>query len=353
LKRPFTHQVVQGALLLLIAVAAAGAELPIGRWLQPAWTDISPDARIFLVAGARDNANFAQEVVDQKKHWLARGYAPNQIECFYAIPPPQQRDDSEQFLDLAEDLRECHLASPQIIFAALESVARNYRHDFLYLYVSSHGTGPLLERDVSEQERRSPGYAWFVAAHDEAKLDSSSSAHEWLSPYLIEVEGAGNPQGWDAVGFMDRFLHLRANSGLAARELLFTPRYLAEALQKFPASVRKFVVLQACHSGGFLLPADEAPAPEETLVTVRNITVLAAARADRTSFGCASAERTTYYGGAFQEALNSSEARSIAAFNWRQLHEKVAAKVEDLEAAQEISRDERSLPQFFSNMSKK
>lgn len=335
--------------LLLLAAAAPGAELPIGRWLQPAWTDISPEARIFLVAGARDNANFAQEIVDQKKYWLSKGHAPSHIECFYAVPPAAQRADSEQFLDLAQDLQDCHLASPQVLFGAIQKIARNYRHESFYLYVSSHGTGPLLDLETPEQELRSQGAAWLAAARDEARADASSAAFEWLSPYRIEMEGAGNPRDWGVAGFTDRYLYLRPASGLATRELIFTPRYLAQVLREFPDSVRKYVVLQACHSGGFVLPQNEAPAPDETLVAVRNITVLTAARADRTSFGCGTADRTTYYGGAFQQVLSDLGAKSVSALDWRVLHEKVAGRVEDLETLQEIPGEERSLPQFFSN----
>ncbi len=88
---------------------------------------------IFLVAGGRDSANFAQEIVVQKKFWLARGYAANQIECFYAVPSAAQTEDSQQFLSLEADLRDCHLASPDLIYSALTQVAQNYQPDFLYL----------------------------------------------------------------------------------------------------------------------------------------------------------------------------------------------------------------------------
>jgi hypothetical protein len=127
------------AAALLVAFSAASGELqgaeraqghslgapasPIGKTLQPVWSAISPAARIFLVAGGRDSANFAQEIADQRKFWLTHGYAANQIECFYAVPPPEQTDDAEQFLSLEEELRPCHLAAPDLIFAAIAVVA--------------------------------------------------------------------------------------------------------------------------------------------------------------------------------------------------------------------------------------
>jgi hypothetical protein len=131
---------------------------------------------------------------------------------------------------------------------------------------------------------------------------------------------------------------------------LFTPKYLARTLQKFPASVKKIVVLQACHSGGFLLPADKAPAPDETLVTLENVTVLTASRADRTSFGCDTAEHTTYYGGSLQQVLDASPEQAIAGQDWHRVHEQVAEKVQQLEEGKRIPGGQRSLPQYFSNI---
>ncbi|MEO8314965.1 MAG: C13 family peptidase [Pseudomonadota bacterium] len=327
-----------------------GAPAPaIGKVLQPAWTAISPAARIFLVAGARDSANFAQEVVDQRKYWLAQGYSTNQIECFFATPSPVQQDDAEQFLSLEEALQDCHLAAPDIIFSALAEVAQNYQQDFFYLYVTSHGTDPPLTHPLPPQVLNNPDAAWFVEARAEAKADPLSLAYQWLSPFRMEVEGAGNASNWGWAPFTSRYLNARQNPGVRVEDQLFTPKYLANALRKFPASVKKVVVLQACHSGGFLLPPGEAPAPDETLVDVENITVLTAARADRTSFGCDTSDHTTYYGGALQEVLDASPGEEVRARDWHRVHEEVADKVQDLEARQKIPRDQRSLPQYFSN----
>jgi hypothetical protein len=355
---------IAASLLIAIGAASGGLEaaervrghsigapaLPIGKLLQPLWSQVSPDARIFLVAGGRDSANFAQEVVDQKKFWMARGYSAQQIECFYAVPPAEQDDDAEQFLSLEVDLRDCHLAAPDIIFGALAEVARKYRQDFFYLYVSSHGTGPLRERPLSRNERRDPGSAWYIRAHAEA-ADPASSAYKWFSPYWMEVEGTGNKELWASISFFERYVKAQQNPEIRVEDQLFTPRYLAQALQKFPGKVRKVVVLQACHSGGFLLPPDKAPAPEETLVTVQNITVLTASRSDRTSFGCDTADHTTYYGGALQEVLSALPGKKIRIpeQDWLGMHEQIAQKVQQLEVEREIPEDQRSLPQYFSN----
>jgi hypothetical protein len=327
-----------------------GAPAPaIGKVLQPSWSAISPEARIFLVAGGRDSANFAQEVVDQRKFWLAQGYTASQIECFYVIPPPSQSDDAAQFLSLEEDLRHCHLAAPDIILAAITEVAQNYQPDFFYLYVTSHGTDPPLARPVPGQLRRNPAAAWYVQAHAEAQANPLSAARQWFSPYRMEVEGMGNASRWGWMSFSTRYLNAQQHPEIRVEDQLFTPKHLAGALQKIPARVKKIVVLQACHSGGFLLPADAAPAPEETLVTVENITVLTAARADRTSFGCDSSEHTTYYGGALQRVLDAAPGESIPLRKWQQVHEQISDKVWDLESEQKIPSRERSLPQYFSN----
>jgi hypothetical protein len=354
--------------VLLVALAAAsstvrGADGAPGRGrgvpapsidkaFQPSWAPISPAARIFLVAGGRDSANFAQEVVDQKKFWLAQGYKPDHIECFYAVPPARQVDDAEQFLSLEEGLRDCHLAAPDIIYAAIAEVASKYEQDFFYLYVSSHGTDPPRLQLLPPQVLNDPGISWYVQARAEAQTNPQSEAWQWFSPYRMEVEGSGSAQGWSWTSFSSRYLKATQNPGTRAEDNLFTPRYLAKALQKFPDRVKKIVVLQACHSGGFLLPPEEAPAPDETLVIVDNITVLTAAHADRTSFGCDSSDHTTYYGGALQEVLNAS-GKKIPARDWREVHEEVSLKVDQLEKEQGIPPDQSSLPQYFSNFRKK
>jgi hypothetical protein len=322
--------------------------IAIGKVLQPVWSAISPEARIFLVAGGRDSANFAQEVVDQRKFWLAQGYTANQIECFYAVPAPAQSEDAAQFLTLEEDLRDCRLAAPDIIFAAITEVAQNYAQDFFYLYVTSHGTDPPIARPITEQLRSNPRAAWYVEAHAEAQADPLSAAYQWFSPFRMEVEGAKEASGWGWTSFTTRYLNARQRPGIRVEDQLFTPKYLARALQKFPVSVKKIVVLQGCHSGGFLLPPTAAPDPEETLVTVENITVLTAARADRTSFGCDTSHHTTYYGGALQQVLEAHPG-DIPKRKWQRVHKQVSGKVSKLESAKKIPRSHRSLPQYFSN----
>lgn len=356
------HQIAYGALLLLsgfttaFGAAAPGQppapEAPIGRWLQPSMAPISPEARIFLVAGARDIANFAQEVVDQKKLWLSRGYAPEQIECFFAAPPPDQGADSAQFLALEEPLRDCHLASPTDVFRALAQIAASYEDDHFFLYISSHGSRPTAELPDNYLRRIDPESAWLPQAMAEARADKASAAHAWLAPFQIAMEGIRfDAQRWGWASYFARLRQSRLGTGMLAQEHLFTPGLLATALQAFPANVRKVVVIQACYSGGFVLPQEQAPAPGETLLNVTGITVLTAARADRTSFGCDSSGDTTYYGRSFQKVLDANAGLSIAQLDWQQVHEQVNREVEQIEQQTGIHERLRSLPQFYSDAS--
>ncbi len=75
-----------------------------------------------------------------------------------------------------------------------------------------------------------------------------------------------------------------------------SPDDLADALRTVPAIRWKVVVVNACYSGGFI----DALRDDSTLV-------IAAARPDRTSFGCGSASDITFFGKAFlAEALNTT-----------------------------------------------
>jgi hypothetical protein len=81
-----------------------------------------------------------------------------------------------------------------------------------------------------------------------------------------------------------------------------TPTALARMLQDLPVKWR-VIVVSACYAGGFIEPLRDA-----------NTVVIAAAAADRTSFGCEAGREFTYFGEAyFRDAL--AKTRSfIAAF---------------------------------------
>jgi hypothetical protein len=110
----------------------------------------------------------------------------------------------------------------------------------------------------------------------------------------------------------------------------FKPRELAEILDE--ARIRwKVILVSACYSGGFVEPLKS----ETTMV-------ITAARADRTSFGCADENDFTYFGRAFfKEALPASGS-FFEAFS------KAQVLVDEWERKDKTPEKERSLPQIHS-----
>jgi hypothetical protein len=91
---------------------------------------------------------------------------------------------------------------------------------------------------------------------------------------------------------------------------------------------RHIVILQACHSGS-LIPALKHP----------NRIIIAAARADRSSFGCDPAEDSTWFVKALTEEMP-------AGGSWQQIFERTRTRVLQYETDQGITEAERSYPQF-------
>jgi len=109
------------------------------------------------------------------------------------------------------------------------------------------------------------------------------------------------------------------------------PVDLADALRTTPAVRWKVLVVNACYAGGFV----DALRDDSTMV-------IAAARADRTSFGCGTDSDITYFGKAFlAEALN--ETTSL-----REAFDRARSKVAAWEAADKV---EPSEPQIASSRS--
>ena len=108
------------------------------------------------------------------------------------------------------------------------------------------------------------------------------------------------------------------------------PKELAEILDE--SRIRwKVILVSACYSGGFVDPLKS----ETTMV-------ITAARADRTSFGCADENDFTYFGRAFfKEALPASSS-FFEAFGKAQL------LVDEWERKDKTPERERSLPQIYS-----
>jgi hypothetical protein len=127
--------------------------------------------------------------------------------------------------------------------------------------------------------------------------------------------------------------------------LVLSPRYLRELLHLYPATTPKLVVLQACHSGGFL---DDARSERraQAIVDVPGLTAIASARFDRTSFGCESGADMTYFGEIFTRLLARSSAADPRAVAWPRLFAALAVEVAALERAIDVR---ASLPVFFTS----
>ena len=313
-----------GVLCLLAQLLGCAVPRTHGRFLAAvphADAPLPPRTKIFLVAGGADVANFAAEVVVQRRFWRARGYASDEVACYWAHPAGAAfRDDRSQYRELAAELRACYPASPALLREHLLQTSRR-APPFVYLYVSSHGRETLLPPGSMANSGMLP--------HEVALLDQS----------VIQLgSGVGR-------GSMFGALLVAMRRGADPDTLVLSPRILRDLLLAFPAATRKFVVLQACHSGGFL--ADARPARQaDTLATVPALTAIASARFDRTSFGCDSGAEMTYFGAAYQRLLAAHigsthrvlDARGI---DWVALFQRLSVEVAALERSVDV---EASLP---------
>src|SRR5262245_33174254 len=106
-----------------LALAACAAPLSHGRYVAAVGYNRGPlpeAAKIFLVAGGVDVANFAAEVVTQRRLWLARGFRADEVVCYWAAPVRRGfRRDRAQFRRLAAELRACYPADPAVVRAHL------------------------------------------------------------------------------------------------------------------------------------------------------------------------------------------------------------------------------------------
>lgn len=108
------------------------------------------------------------------------------------------------------------------------------------------------------------------------------------------------------------------------------PKELAQILQE--SRIRwKVVLVSACYSGGFVEPLKS----ESTMV-------IAAARADRTSFGCSDENEFTYFGRAFFKESLPASGSFFEAFTRAQ------TLVGEWEKKDKTPEGERSLPQVYS-----
>ncbi len=314
-------------LLGSLALLVLGCAVPRthGRFLAAvphASAPLPPRAKIFLVAGGVEVANFAAEVVAQRRLWLARGYAPDEIACYWARPPASAfRRDRSQYRELAAELRGCYPASAALLRAHLQATARR-APGFVYLYVSSHGSADILPEAVPEDSLLPTERDLFDQTA--IQLGSGPGRGVFPGPLALALRGGADPD-----------------------DLVFSPRILRDLLLALPAATRKIVVLQACHSGGFLADAS-AERQADTLATVPALTAIASARFDRTSFGCDPGARMTYFGAVYHDLLtvHSPAPRVLdgQGLDWTVLFEQLRRQIAALERRVDV---QASLPQLL------
>jgi hypothetical protein len=297
---------------LALALSLCACAVPIGhrRFVAALPYNEAPlpaAAKIFLVAGGVDVANFAAEVAAQRELWLDRGFTSDEIVCYWAKPlQTGYRRDRPQFRRLGDALRPCYRASPALLRDHLAQAAARGA-PFVYLYVTSHGLTSLLPDHVPED---------ILLPSERVFLDQ----------YTLQL-GGGPGFGVDAEALL-RALRAGAN----ADDLILSPGALHRALEAFPAATPKLVVLQGCHSGGFA----------DALLLLPGTTALMAARHDRTSFGCDPGHELTTFGSVYLRQLATRDG-APPAIDWRALFD---ALVAEIAAAEQAEGATPSLPMF-------
>ena len=298
---------------------------------------VAPETRIFLVAGGDDIANFAAEVREQRDLWLAAGFAPEEIACYYAKPTERAwRKDTAQYKDLLPFLRECYAAEPGRLRRDLAATSQR-APSWIYLYISAHGIDSLLELGLRSRNRR---VTEVLRGLDDGERDR-------LDRPAIGLQAGPAPRMENVVGLV-RSLRRGAKPG----DVLLSPDTLYEWLSPFGGRTRKIAVLQSCFSGGFIdhhrPTASSTPARWPTLRALPNVVGVTATAADRPSFGCGSGQNLTYFGAAWLGALadHLSAGRSPLQMAWRAVFEQTAYAVEVMEA---VEGERPSVPGYFEN----
>jgi hypothetical protein len=276
----------------------------------------SPKAKIFLVAGGADSANFAQEVLDQRKYWLSKGFKPEEISCYYVAPSPKGLEsDSQQFAQLKSELSICFHADMKNIRSHL-NIASLQKLPFIYLYFSAHGSKPSVL----------PRGQYFVRYPEATDTIDRTTLDETLNDYQITIDGSPNHPA--SLGKREGF------SG-EPRDYFLTPSFLAEILETF-GRIPKIVVIQACHSGGFVSPA---------MKEIRNLTLMTAARSDRESFGCDPGDSVTHFGRVFEKLLDKYGKRPDRT-DWHVIYRNLSKEIAEIE---DFTKNAHSYPLFFSS----
>jgi hypothetical protein len=247
---------------------------------------VAPDtAKFFFLAGSSLTANFAQEIVDQMQIWRDKGVRDSEMACYYVVPTQGEfEEEAERYLLLASQLRNCFPANVQQLRLDLKRVAKK-NPTFIYLYLTSHGRQPISEK-AKVLMPQDPNYDQY---HYLARF-------EVLDQYSLDVEGLPDgPAGpYELLGAY--------RGGMDPEDIFLTPGYLLKFLNREFSNTPKYLVLQGCFTGGFLVdPRKERW--DGLLTNLKKVMVLTAAQHNRESFGCGPGSDTTYFGGAYNQTL--------------------------------------------------
>lgn len=278
------------------------------------------NARVFLVAATADSAAFAQEVLDQVDYWKAAGLADDQIACYWSLPNfPQYLRDKKQFRSIGPLLERCYNADINLIEDHWKQAAAQHP-EWMYLYVSSHGIGDAQAQAAAQTVKA------VLKEETTKQCDAMAQAQLFFDPLPPQLED---------LRFSEIFA--RACIGGFTQPPGLNRDRMQKLLKETSGKTSKTIVLQGCHSG--------AVVPEKLpLATV----VLAAARPDRSSFGCNPEGDRTVYGEEVLAAMKKLKPLPGRFQDWQRVHHEVARRVDQREQEMSIPKGTRSLPMIFS-----
>ncbi len=319
-------------LLLSVFVFSGCSSLP-KKQLRYSAQPFSPEAKIFLVAGSPDSANFAQEIVDQKRLWISRGVSAKEISCYFALPSNGLVwEDEEQFFGLSDELAHCHPASAKLLLSHLsQSLSKKPR--YIYLYVTSHGEQPFkqkIEQEPDESRKK--------------ELIATLEKYPFLNSYHLNMTSVAS--GWNIT---ENDLEEVAKGAKTVSDVTLTPQDLASVLREGDAKTKKIVVLQGCYSGGFI--ENPQGTTENTIAGVPNLIALTASNSTSVSFGCSPGAEKTYYGQEFERVLKF-HFLSPNAIDWKKFYQLVKMGIESREISELGPNTPSSHPLYFSSKQK-
>lgn len=290
----------------------------------------------FIIAASGSNANFAQEVIEQKKLWIYSGIPASEIACYYVYPTQEVFDDDyEQYQKLSVDLKECYPAHMGTIYQHLKSKLTQKKvkkQGRLYFYITSHGSSPVshMLAKINQDDRY----------RDYKKYYEDLQKYKNYEQYSIEVDANATGEDTTTSGKIYQF-----EQGVLFDDLYLTPKGLKGFLLKYYPTDKKVLILQACHSGGFIEDKNDKVQDQYTLRSLKNIVLLAASRSDKSSFGCNTASKVTFFGAGINLGLLKLVKKM--GWSWKNLFDAASDYVYSKEI--EYSLRVKSEPQYFSN----